>query len=115
MKVDEDGSDTVRYLTAGVLIRLNRFTQQLEPGVASVPLVHHAAEIQVLVPEDFHRILGRPVMQQLPLRKRFDKRRKIECPTRIARNPLRSATHRSAAAPPPPPGSASARATAIPA
>lgn len=33
--VDDDASETVRYLTGGVLIRLNRKTQQLEPALAS--------------------------------------------------------------------------------
>jgi len=33
--VQEDSSDTVRYLTGGVLVRLNRQTQQLEPELAS--------------------------------------------------------------------------------
>ncbi len=32
--VDDDASDTVRYLTGGVLVRLNRSTQQLEPSLA---------------------------------------------------------------------------------
>jgi peptide/nickel transport system substrate-binding protein len=32
--VEEDASETVRYLTGGVLIRLNRRTQALEPGLA---------------------------------------------------------------------------------
>ena len=33
--VEDDGSETVRYLTGGVLIRLNRETQRLEPELAS--------------------------------------------------------------------------------
>ena len=33
--VEDDASETVRYLTGGVLIRLNRATQQLEPALAS--------------------------------------------------------------------------------
>jgi peptide/nickel transport system substrate-binding protein len=33
--VDDDASETVRYLTGGVLMRLNRLTQQLEPGLAT--------------------------------------------------------------------------------
>jgi len=33
--VDDDASDTVRYLTGGVLMRLNRNTQQLEPELAT--------------------------------------------------------------------------------
>jgi peptide/nickel transport system substrate-binding protein len=33
--VDDDPSDTVRYLTGGVLMRLNRSTQQLEPELAT--------------------------------------------------------------------------------
>src|SRR6476660_3289380 len=32
--VEEDSSETIRYLTGGVLIRLNRKTQALEPGLA---------------------------------------------------------------------------------
>ena len=31
----EEASETTRYLTAGVLIRFNRATQQLEPGLAT--------------------------------------------------------------------------------
>ena len=34
LKVDDDASFSIRYLTGGVLIRLNRQTQQLEPGLA---------------------------------------------------------------------------------
>ena len=33
--VTEDYSETVRYLTGGFLLRLNRQTQKLEPGLAS--------------------------------------------------------------------------------
>jgi peptide/nickel transport system substrate-binding protein len=33
--VEEDSSDTVRYLTGGVLVRLNRENQKLEPGLAT--------------------------------------------------------------------------------
>jgi peptide/nickel transport system substrate-binding protein len=33
--VEDDSSETVRYLTGGVLVRLNRQTQQLEPGLAT--------------------------------------------------------------------------------
>jgi peptide/nickel transport system substrate-binding protein len=33
--VDEESGETVRYLTGGVLIRLNRATQQLEPELAT--------------------------------------------------------------------------------
>jgi peptide/nickel transport system substrate-binding protein len=32
--VADDASETVRYLTSGVLMRLNRKTQQLEPELA---------------------------------------------------------------------------------
>lgn len=32
---DDDASETVRYLTGGVLIRVNRLTQQLEPELAT--------------------------------------------------------------------------------
>ena len=33
--VDEDASETIRYLTGGFLVRLNRQTQQLEPELAT--------------------------------------------------------------------------------
>ena len=33
--VEEDSSDTIRYLTGGVLVRLNRQTQQLDPELAT--------------------------------------------------------------------------------
>src|SRR5512132_1626915 len=33
--VDDDSSETVRYLTGGVLLRVNRVTQQLEPEMAA--------------------------------------------------------------------------------
>src|SRR5262249_17863136 len=33
--VDDEASENVRYLTGGVLIRLNRQTQALEPGLAT--------------------------------------------------------------------------------
>ncbi len=33
--VDDDSSDTIRYLTGGVLVRLNRITQQLQPELAT--------------------------------------------------------------------------------
>jgi peptide/nickel transport system substrate-binding protein len=33
--VDDDSSETVRYLTGGVLVRLNRRTQELEPELAT--------------------------------------------------------------------------------
>ena len=33
--VEDESSETIRYLTAGVLIRLNRYTQELEPELAS--------------------------------------------------------------------------------
>ncbi|MGB6692443.1 MAG: ABC transporter substrate-binding protein [Terracidiphilus sp.] len=33
-KVDDQESELVRYLTAGVLLRFNRFTQKVEPGLA---------------------------------------------------------------------------------
>ncbi len=39
--VDDDASDTVRYLTGGVLVRLNRLTQQLEPELATSWNVGH--------------------------------------------------------------------------
>lgn len=32
--VEEEASETIRYLTGGVLIRLNRYTQELEPELA---------------------------------------------------------------------------------
>ncbi|HVI07597.1 MAG TPA: ABC transporter substrate-binding protein [Candidatus Binatia bacterium] len=34
LKVDDDASATIRYLTGGVLVRVNRQTQQLEPELA---------------------------------------------------------------------------------
>lgn len=34
LQVDDDASAAVRYLTGGVLVRVNRQTQQLEPGLA---------------------------------------------------------------------------------
>ena len=33
--VEEDSAETIRYLTGGVLVRMNRQTQQLEPGLAT--------------------------------------------------------------------------------
>src|SRR5947209_6643696 len=33
--VDDEASENIRYLTGGVLIRLNRQTQELEPGLAT--------------------------------------------------------------------------------
>jgi peptide/nickel transport system substrate-binding protein len=33
--VDDDASETIRYLTGGVLVRLNRATQQLQPELAT--------------------------------------------------------------------------------
>src|SRR6516162_9598000 len=33
--MEDDASETIRYLTGGVLMRLNRQTQQLEPELAS--------------------------------------------------------------------------------
>src|SRR5438309_8940520 len=35
LTVDDDASEAVRYLTGGVLVRLNRRTQQLEPELAT--------------------------------------------------------------------------------
>src|ERR1043165_7799151 len=35
LMVDDDASETVRYLTGGVLVRLNRRTQELEPELAT--------------------------------------------------------------------------------
>src|SRR5262249_6307329 len=35
LMVDDDASETIRYLTGGVLVRLNRKTQQLEPELAT--------------------------------------------------------------------------------
>src|SRR6267378_6595689 len=32
---EEDASETIRYLTGGVLVRLNRLTQELEPELAT--------------------------------------------------------------------------------
>ena len=33
--VDDDASETVRYLTGGVLVRVNRLTQQIQPELAT--------------------------------------------------------------------------------
>ena len=33
--VEDDASETIRYLTGGVLVRVNRLTQQLEPELAT--------------------------------------------------------------------------------
>ncbi len=35
LQVDDEASETVRYLTGGVLIRVNRLTQELEPELAT--------------------------------------------------------------------------------
>src|SRR5580698_9169973 len=35
-KVDDEESELVRYLTAGVLLRFNRSTQQVEPQLAEI-------------------------------------------------------------------------------
>jgi len=35
LQVDEDASEAVRYLTGGVLVRVNRLTQELEPELAT--------------------------------------------------------------------------------
>src|SRR5258706_14281179 len=35
LEVDDEASETVRYLTGGVLIRINRYTQELEPNLAT--------------------------------------------------------------------------------
>jgi peptide/nickel transport system substrate-binding protein len=34
LEVNDEASETVRYLTAGTLIRINRYTQELEPNLA---------------------------------------------------------------------------------
>ena len=34
LKVEDDASAAIRYLTGGVLVRVNRQTQELEPGLA---------------------------------------------------------------------------------
>ncbi|HYL85521.1 MAG TPA: ABC transporter substrate-binding protein, partial [Candidatus Angelobacter sp.] len=39
--VDDEASENVRYLTGGVLIRLNRQSQTLEPGLATSWVVSH--------------------------------------------------------------------------
>jgi peptide/nickel transport system substrate-binding protein len=33
--VDDESSEAVRYLTGGVLVRVNRLTQELEPELAT--------------------------------------------------------------------------------
>jgi peptide/nickel transport system substrate-binding protein len=35
LKVEDDASSEIRYLTGGVLVRVNRSTQELEPGLAT--------------------------------------------------------------------------------
>src|SRR5579864_8253486 len=35
LKVEDDASQSIRYLTGSVLVRLNRQTQALEPGLAT--------------------------------------------------------------------------------
>ncbi len=35
LKVEDDASSQIRYLTGGVLVRVNRSTQELEPGLAT--------------------------------------------------------------------------------
>ena len=40
LQVPDEASETIRYLTAGVLIRLNRATQKLEPELATSWKVH---------------------------------------------------------------------------
>jgi peptide/nickel transport system substrate-binding protein len=35
LMVEDDSSETIRYLTGGVLIRVNRLTQELEPELAT--------------------------------------------------------------------------------
>ncbi len=42
LQVDDGASDTVRYLTGGVLMRLNRRTQQLQPELATAWTVNAA-------------------------------------------------------------------------
>ena len=42
--VDDDASDTIRYLTGGVLVRLNRMTQQLQPELATAWKVSRAGD-----------------------------------------------------------------------
>src|SRR3954454_20187755 len=39
---DDDASETVRYLTGGVLLRVNRFNQKLEPELATAWKVENA-------------------------------------------------------------------------
>src|SRR5260370_4570697 len=33
--VDDDASETIRYLTGGVMVRVNRLTQKAQPGLAT--------------------------------------------------------------------------------
>ncbi len=42
--VDDDASETIRYLTGGVLARLNRVTQQLQPELATAWKVNRAGD-----------------------------------------------------------------------
>ncbi len=41
--VEDDASETIRYLTGGVLVRLNRQTQQLEPELATAWAVNRSS------------------------------------------------------------------------
>src|ERR1017187_1361031 len=45
-KVDDQESELVRYLTAGVLLRFNRYTQQVEPRLAQSRSEEHTSELQ---------------------------------------------------------------------
>ncbi len=47
-KVDDQASELVRYLTAGVLVRLNRRTMTLEPGLAESWTVSHDGKLVTL-------------------------------------------------------------------
>lgn len=42
--VDDDASETIRYLTGGVLVRLNRLTQQLQPELATAWKVNRTGD-----------------------------------------------------------------------
>src|SRR5207247_2076657 len=61
LEVDDEFSETVRYLTAGVLIRINRYTQQFEPNLAlSWKISDKGAKITFRLRRDVHFSDGTP-------------------------------------------------------
>lgn len=58
---EEEASETIRYLTGGVLIRFNRSTQQLEPELAaSWKVLDHARRIDFVLRSNVRFSDGRP-------------------------------------------------------